>query len=89
MHLRFLFHYQGNPFDEKESIPKNLATGASLTEDSKSFLLSCVKKGEEAYQKFVNERLNVKSVKLFDKIQKARPGKKKVESVRSIFVFQR
>ena len=76
-----------NPLDEKDSVLKNLATSSSLTEDSKSFF-SCVKKGEEAYRKFVIEKLNVKSVKFFNKIQKARPGKKEDWFIRSVLVSQ-
>ena len=47
---------------------KNLVTGATLDAESMSFLLGSVAKCKEAYDKFVKERLDCKSVKLFDKI---------------------
>ena len=51
--ILFFFTLKVNkPLDEKDSVLKNLATSTSSTEDSKSFF-NCVKKGEEAYQKFV------------------------------------
>ena len=46
----FLFYSQ--LFNSQDKLLKTLATSSSLTEDSKSFF-SCVKKGEEAYWKFV------------------------------------
>ena len=76
-----------NQLDEKDLVLKNPATSASLTEDSKSFF-SCVKKGEEAYRDFVMEKLKVKRVKSFNKIQKARPGKKEGWFIRSVLVSQ-
>ena len=68
---------RGNPFDSKDTTLKNIATGASLSKESTSFFLNCVKNGEESYQKFVDERLDKKSSNLFDKIPKARSGNKK------------
>ena len=47
---------------------KNLVTRATLDAESVSFLLGSVAKGKEAYDKFVKECLDCKSVKLFDKI---------------------
>ena len=44
--------------------------------ESMSFLLGSVAKGKEAYDKFVEERLNCKSVKLFDKIPMTQKTKK-------------
>ena len=46
---------------------KNLVTGATLDAESMLFLLGSVAKGKEAYDKLVMERLDCKSVKLFDK----------------------
>ena len=59
---------RGNPFDPENSTIKNLVTGATLDAESMSFLLGLVAKGKEAYDKFIKERLDCKSVKLFDKI---------------------
>ena len=59
---------RGNPFDPENSTMKNLVTGATLDAATTSFLLDSVVKGAEAYVKFVKERLDCKSVKLFDKI---------------------
>ena len=68
---------RGNPFDSESKSIKNLATGATLEAESSSFLLSCVGKGEEAYNKLVKERLQTKMVKLFDKIPKTRRSKRR------------
>ena len=54
---------------------KNLVTGATLNAESMSFLLGSVAKGKEAYDKFVKECLDCKSVKLFDKIPMTRKTK--------------
>lgn len=67
---------RGNPFDPENTIIKNLATGATLEADSTSFLLGCITKGKETYKRFVKERLEFKSVKLFDKIPKTRKAKR-------------
>ena len=66
----------GNPFDPENSTMKNLVTGATLDAATTSFLLDSVVKGTEAYHKFVKERLDCKSVKLFDKIPMTRKIKK-------------
>ena len=55
---------------------KNLVTRATLDAESMSFLSGSVAKGKEAYDKFVKERLNCKSVKLFGKIPMTRKTKK-------------
>ena len=55
---------------------KNLVTGTTLGAATTSFLLDSVVKGTEAYDKFVKERLDCKSVKLFDKIPMTRKIKK-------------
>ena len=55
---------------------KNLVTGATLDAAKTSFLLDSVVKGTEAYDKFVKERVDRKSVKLFDKIPMMRKIKK-------------
>lgn len=68
---------RGNPFDPECKSIKNLATGATLEVESSSFLLSCVAKGKEAYTKFVKERLQTKTVKLFDTIPKTRRTKRR------------
>ena len=67
---------RGNPFDLENSTMKNLVTGATLNAATTSFLLDSVVKGTEAYDKFVKERLDCKSVKLFDKIPMTRKIKK-------------
>ena len=67
---------RGNPFDLENSTMKNLVTGATLDTATTSFLLDSVVKGTEAYDKFVKERLDCKSVKLFDKIPMTRKIKK-------------
>ena len=54
---------------------KNLVTGATLNAESMSLLLGSVAKGKEAYDKFVKECLDCKSVKLFDKIPMTRKTK--------------
>ena len=67
---------RGNPFDPENITLKNLVTGATLNAESTTFLLDSVTQGIEAYDKFVKERLDCKSVKLFDKIPKTRKTKK-------------
>ena len=67
---------RGNPFDPENSTMKNLVTGATLDTATTSFLLDSVVKGAEAYDKFVKERLDCKSVKLFGKIPMTRKIKK-------------
>ena len=47
-----------------------------------------MKKGEKAYQKFVIEKLKIKPVKFFNKIQKARPGKTEGSFIRFVLVSQ-
>ena len=64
-----------NPFHPENTTMKNLVTGATLNAESMSFLLSSVAKGKEAYDKFVKECLDCKSVKLFDKIPMTRKTK--------------
>ena len=65
-----------NPFDPENTTMKNLVTGATLDAESMPFLLGFVAKGKEAYDKFVKERLDFKSVKLFDKIPMTRKTKR-------------
>lgn len=77
---------RGNPFDVNNTTLKNLATGTSFSKESSEFLLSCVKKGEESYEKFVVERMDEKSVKLFEKIPKSQSGKKKSKVRKAIDV---
>ena len=67
---------RGNLFDPENTTIKNLVTGATLDTESMSFLLGSVAKGKEAYDKFVKERLDCKSVKLFDKIPMTQKTKK-------------
>ena len=64
-----------NPFHSENTTMKNLVTGATLNAESMSFLLGSVAKGKEAYDKFVKECLDCKSVKLFDKIPMTRKTK--------------
>ena len=59
---------RGNLFDPENSTMKNVVTGATLDAATTLFLLDSVVKGTEAYDKFVKECLDCKSVKLFDKI---------------------
>lgn len=63
---------RGNPFDVKEGLIKNLATGATLDDESSRFYLNCLANGKEAYENFKEERLEKKSKKLFDTIPKTR-----------------
>ena len=67
---------RGNPFDPENSTMKNLVTGATLDAATTSFLLDFVVEGTEAYDKFVKECLDCKSVNLFDKIPMTRKIKK-------------
>ena len=67
---------RGNPFDPENSTMKNLVTGATLDAATTSFFLDSVVNGTEAYDKFVKECLDCKSVKLFDKIPMTQKIKK-------------
>ena len=63
-----------NPFDAFEILPKNLVTGEQLKKEKSSHHLKCVEIGEEEHRKFKAERLEDKSVKLFDKITNVKLG---------------
>ena len=64
----------GNPFDAFKTSPKNLVTGEQLKKENSSHHLKCVEIGEAEYRKFKAERLEDKSVKLFDKITNVKHG---------------
>ena len=68
---------RGNPFDSKDQMLKNLATGSAFDEDTASFYMNCISYGKENYQKFWDRRLSQKSVKLFDTITKTRSNASK------------
>ena len=61
---------RGNPFDVSSTEMKNLSSGEQLDPKLVDFRIKCTTKGEEEYQKFKEERLEKKSVKLFDLIPK-------------------
>ena len=61
---------RGNPFDVSSTKMKNLSSGEQLDPKLVDFRIKCTIKGEEEYQKFKEERLEKKSVKLFDLIPK-------------------
>ena len=64
---------RNNPFDTS-SVTKltNLVTGKEMDEKTSSFLLACVKTGEDNYNRFREARLIDKKEKLFDPITKVR-----------------
>ena len=67
---------RNNPFDTS-SVTKltNLVTGKEMDEET-SFLLACVKAGEDNYNRFREARLIDKKEKLFDPITKVRKMRK-------------
>ena len=71
---------RGNPFDPENTTMKDLFNGATFDAKSMLFLLGSVTKSKEAYDKFIKECLNCKSVKLFDKIPMTRKTKKMVKN---------
>ena len=56
---------------------KNLVTGTTFNEKSSSFILNSFSEGKVAYEKFRNERLEIKSTKLFDTTPKSTSSFKK------------
>ena len=62
---------RNNPFDTS-SVTKltNLVTGKEMDEETSSFLLACVKTGEDNYNRLRKARLTDKKEKLFDPITK-------------------
>ena len=61
---------RGSPFDVSSTEMKNLSSGKQLNPKLVDFRIKCTTKGKEEYQKFKEERLEKKSVKLFDLIPK-------------------
>ena len=61
---------RGNPFDVSSTKMKNLSSGKQLNPKLVDFRIKCTTKAEEEYQKFKEEGLEKKSVKLFDLIPK-------------------
>ena len=47
----------------------NISTGAQLSDDTNHFLLNCFETGESIHQKYRKERLEDRSVALFDAIK--------------------
>ena len=68
---------RNNPFDTS-SVTKltNLVTGKGMDEETSSFLLACVKTGEDNCNRFREARLIDKKEKLFDPITKVRKMRK-------------
>ena len=61
---------RGNPFDASSTEMKNLSSGEQLNKKLVEFRIKCIVRGEKEYQKFKEERLDKKTVKLFDTISK-------------------
>ena len=75
---------RGNPFDRRDILINNLVTGATVNEKSSSFILNCFSEEKVAYEKFRKERLEIKSIKLFDTIPKSRSSFKKRKTLERI-----
>ena len=61
---------RSNPFNVSSTEMENLSSGEQLDPKLVGFRIKCTTKGEEEYQKFKKQRLEKKSVKLFDLIPK-------------------
>ena len=61
---------RGNWFDISVTVTKNIVSGEKLDDEWATFMTSCLVIGEEKYQKFKDERLEKKFIKLFDQIKR-------------------
>ena len=72
---------KGNPFDlSGDGNLKNFVTGKLAETEHRLRLLTCVERGEEAYETFRKTRFEEKSHKLFDPIPKMHAGLKRKKS---------
>ena len=67
---------RSNPFDLSSTTLTNIVTCKQVDRDTTSFLIDCLKDGEDQYQQFRTLRLQKKTVKLFDPISKTCKSKK-------------
>ena len=65
-------HCNGNPFKTNSNL-KNLASSAIVPEDAKDDILHMAEKGQEHFEKFVNEKLQVDSnLSVWDSMKKTK-----------------
>ena len=66
-----------NPFDTAITTKvTNIVTGKEINKETSSFLINCIKKGEENYNEFRQARLIDKTKNLMDPIAKVRKIRK-------------
>ena len=67
---------RNNPFDTGTSRVTNIVTGKEVDTETVSFLINCIKNGEECYDDYRTTRLLNKTKKLFDPIKKVNKTKR-------------